>query len=206
MDERSKTDKFYVWFDTEYSDLELDSAVLLQVAAMITDTSLRRVLPQERDIRLAVRLSKETKVSQWVEQNLPDLLGVCRSSEAVSAEEADRRLAAYVDAAAGMPSDRESKRPVLAGNSLHADWWFIRRFLPCFQRRINYRHMDVTAIKLEWELLHPDKKFEKEDPEIIKSNFPEAMLNASDNRHDAYYDVEASAAELAFYRCCFLKG
>ena len=31
----------YVWFDSEFSSLELESAVLLQVAALATDEMLR---------------------------------------------------------------------------------------------------------------------------------------------------------------------
>jgi oligoribonuclease len=201
MSERpDNTDKFYVWFDTEYSDLELQTAWLLQVSALITDASLRRVLPQEQDVRLVVRLPDQAVPSLWVEQNLPDLVKACRSSEAVSVEEADARLADYVDAAAGLPAEREMQRPVLAGNSVHADWWLMRRFLPRFLSRLHYRHLDVTAFKLEWQRLHPDVEFEKENPEIIRRYFPEAIMSESGSRHDAYYDVQASIAELAFYR------
>jgi oligoribonuclease len=193
-------DRFYVWFDTEYSSLELDNAVLLQVAALITNTALRRVAPQEQDVRLAIRLSDNEKVSPWVKKNLRKLLRACRAPEAVETAEADDRLSAYVDAVAGPPADHENQRPVLAGNSIHADWWLVRRFLPRFADRLHYRQLDVTAFKLEWERLHPDRPFEKENPEMIRTYFPEAMLPASDTRHDAYYDVKASVAELAYYR------
>lgn len=201
MSERSgNADKFYVWFDTEYSDLELETAWLLQVAVLITDSSLKRVLPPEQDVRLAIRLPDVAVVSPWVEQNLPDLVRACRSPAAVSIDEADARLAGYVDAAAGLPAERENQRPVMAGNSLHADWWLARRFLPRFLSRLHYRHLDVTSLKLQWMHLHPGVEFEKENPQIILKYFPEAALPASGSRHDAYYDVHASVAELAFYR------
>lgn len=199
------TDKFYVWFDTEYSDLELETASLLQVAALITDSSLKRVLPPERDVRLTIRLPDEAALSPWVEQNLPDLVEGCRSPEAVNIDEADMLLAGYVDAVAGLPAERENQRPVLAGNSLHADWWLARRFLPRFLSRLHYRHLDVTALKLQWKRLHPGVEFEKENPEIIRRYFPEAVLPVSGSRHDAYFDVHASIAELAFYRHFLLR-
>jgi oligoribonuclease len=191
---------FYVWFDTEYSDLELESASLLQIAALITDKSLKRVLPQEQDVKLSIRLSNDITLSPWVEQNLAELVGACRSREAVDIAEADNRLAAYVDAVVGLPAQREDQRPFLAGNSIHADWWLVYRFLPRFLARLNYRHLDVTSFKLEWNLLHPDEEFNKEAPEIISRYFPEAALVDLDHRHDAYYDLQASIAELAFYR------
>jgi len=200
---KKKSDKayrFYVWFDAEYSSLELEKAYLLQVAALITDTSLRRVLPQERDVRATIRLPHDVTPSSWVEQNLPDLLNACRSPDAVEITEADNLLAAYVDAVAGLPAELENQRPVLAGNSIHEDWWLVRRFLPRLMSRLHYRHLDVTTIKLEWKHLHTDGEFDKENPDIIRQYFPEAVFPASCNLHDAYYDVQASIAELAYYR------
>jgi len=199
--ERSNNaDNLYVWFDAEYSSLELETARLLQVAALITDTSLRRVLSKEQDVRLTIRLPNAVRVSPWVEESLPELVRACRSSDAWNLEEADARLAAYVDAAAGLPAERKDQRPILAGNSIHGDWWLVRRFLPRFLSRLHYRHLDVTAFKLEWKRLHPHMEFEKENTEIIRRYFPEAVLPVSGGRHDAYYDVNASIAELAFYR------
>jgi oligoribonuclease len=192
--------EYYVWFDAEYSDLELEQAVLLQVAAVITDASLTRVLPPEHDVRLAIRLPQDLTPSAWVEENLPELVRECRSPAAIEVIEADDRLAGYVDAAVGQPADREDARPVLAGNSIHMDWWFVRRFLPHFLSRLNYRLLDVTAFKLQWRLAHPKEKFEKEDPIIVERYFPEAVLSSGQGRHDAYYDAQASISEFAFYR------
>jgi len=198
--EERQENHYLVWFDTEYSGLDLEEAHLLQVAALITDQSLRRVCPGETDIRMAIRLPSDATVSPWVEENLPELVAACRSSLAVDLPEADRLLAAYVDAVAGPPAERENRRPVLAGNSVHADWWLARKYLPQFIRRLHYRHLDVTALKLEWQKRHPDHEFEKEDSDNIRRYFSEALLNPSDTRHDAYYDIQASIAELAFYR------
>jgi oligoribonuclease len=191
---------YYVWFDSEYSTLELGSACLLQVAAMITDTSLKRLAPAEQDIRLVIQLPQNQPLSPWVEENLADLVGACRSSQAVPLYDADARLAAYVDSFVGPPSQKESNRPVLAGNSVHADWWLGCRDLPLFLSRLHYRHLDVTSLKLEWQRRYPDKEFNKEDPHLVARYFPEAHLAEGETRHDAYYDIQASIAELAFYR------
>jgi len=198
--ERQQGDHYLVWFDTEYYGLDLEKAHLLQVAALITDRSLRRVLPGETDIRMAIRLPSEATVSPWVEENLPELVAACRCSRAVDLPEADRLLAAYVDAVAGPPSEQENRRPILAGNTVHADWWLAQKYLPQFTRRLHYRHLDVTALKLEWQERHPDREFEKENPDNVKRYFSQACLRAADTRHDAYYDIQASIAELAFYR------
>ena len=159
---RDKT-TFYVWFDAEYSSVEVETAVLLQVAALVTDTSLQRVLPQEHDVRLIIRQSEGTEISEWVERNQAGLVRACRSEGAVDVAEADDRLASYIDAAAGPPAEHGDHRPVLAGNTIHFDWWLIRRFLPRFLSRLHYRQLDVSALNLEWKRLHPDEKFQKEE-------------------------------------------
>lgn len=188
-----------VWFDTEYTDLDLDRARLLQVAAIVTDGRLRRVLPPERDVRWAIRLAPDAPLSPWVRQNLADLVGACGGPYAVDADEADLRLAALIAEVAGPPAPKPQDRPVLAGNSIHADWWIARRFLPRFLASLHYRHLDVSSFKLEWLRRHPDVALDKENPREVARWFPGAALPAG-GRHDALYDVQASIAEMAFYR------
>jgi oligoribonuclease len=199
-----KTETLYVWFDTEYSTLELEEARLLQVAALITNSKLKRVLPHDQDISLAIRISESESISPWVEEHLPELVKTCRSTEAVDLAEADDRLTAYVDAAldtlAGRGPETEKESPVLAGNSVQYDWRLAQRFLPRFSRTLHYRLLDVTALKLEWKRLRRKRNFGKENPADVRQYFPEADLSETISRHDAYYDVQASIAELAFYR------
>jgi len=197
---------FYVWFDTEYSTLDLENARLLQLAALITDFDLRRVVPRDKDISVAIRLSAGDDISPWVRENLPGLVKKCLSPEAVDVATADDMLAAYVDSILGDPADLENERPVLAGNSVHADWWLAQRYLPRFMSRLNYRHLDVTAFKLEWKRLNPEKDIGKDEKKFIRRYFPEAYLPRSGSLHDAYFDVQASIAELAFYRSRLFSG
>ena len=72
------------------------------------------------------------------------------------------------------------------------------RELPGFASRLHFRILDVTALKLEWTH-RGGKAFEKETPDQIRAAFPAADLEG-DARHDAYYDAQASIAELAHYR------
>lgn len=195
----------YVWFDLEYSSLELENAFLLQAAALITDTSLQRVLPQDEDVLLIAKIPPGGEVSDWVEENLRDLLSRCRSTEALDVETIDIRLADYVDKAIeAVSGKKETVRPFLAGNTIHADWWLARRFLPRFLDRLHYRQLDVTSFKIEWVRIHQGNEFDKNDPQLIQKYFPEAVVNEG-GRHDAYYDVQASIAELAFYREQLMK-
>jgi len=194
-----KASTAYVWFDTEFTSLELDEAQLLQVAVMLTDKNLKRITPPEEDLNFYIRLSDAVPLSPWVEKNLPELVKKCRSREAVSLEEVDAKLTDYVDRWCGTPTKTIQKRPLLAGNSIHTDWILARKFLPTFISRLHYRLLDVSALKIQWLDLTDGTEFQKDDLKTVKKYFPEADLRRL-RQHDAYYDIVASAAELAYYR------
>lgn len=191
----------YLWFDTEYTTLDLDKARLVQVALVITTPRLERVAPMTEDLNLVVRLDPDAFISPWLQETMPDLVQRARSPEAVTVEEADRRLEAYVDRHVVVPLGDDKKKPILAGNSIHADWRLAQRFLPRFSNRLHYRHLDVTTLKLQWQdWMRNEEKFEKDDPELVKKHFSDFNPATLGRQHDAYYDVQASIAELAFYR------
>jgi oligoribonuclease len=194
-----KSSTAYVWFDTEFTSLELDEAQLLQVAVMLTDKNLKRITPPEEDLNFHIRLSDTVPLSPWVEKNLPELVKKCRSREAVSLEEVDAKLTDYVDRWCGTPTKTIQKRPLMAGNSVHTDWILARKFLPTFISRLHYRLLDVSALKIQWLDLTDGPEFQKDDLKTVKKYFPEADLRRL-RQHDAYYDIVASAAELAYYR------
>jgi oligoribonuclease len=197
--EELKKSKAYVWFDAEFTSLELDQARLLQVAVIVTDTNLRRIAPPEADLNLCIRLEPGDEVSPWVAENLPALVAQCRSGEAVSMEEADQQIAALLDQYCGTPGKEMADRPVLAGNSVHNDWFLMRKYLPMFGSRLHYRLLDVSTIKIQWLDWIEQPPFDKESVEQLNQYFPGGGIAAA-NAHDALFDIKASIAELAFYR------
>jgi oligoribonuclease len=194
-----KKSKAYIWFDAEFTSLELDEARLLQVAVIITDAELNRLHPPEVDLNLCIRLEEGEEVSPWVAENLSGLIEQCRSAEAVTIDEADRQIAALLDQYCGTPCKEMSDRPVLAGNSVHNDWFLMRRFLPQFGSRLHYRLLDVSTIKIQWQDWVGQEPFDKESVEQLNQYFPGGGIDAA-NAHDALFDIKASIAELAFYR------
>ncbi|MCK5850728.1 MAG: hypothetical protein KAH23_07415 [Kiritimatiellae bacterium] len=189
----------YLWFDTEFTGLDLDNARLLQVALFVTDANLNRKNTPDMDINLCIRLEPDAQISDWVEQNLADLLAQCRSTEAVTVIEADRRLAKLVDETVGTRSDI-TLRPVLAGNTVHMDMALVRKFLPQFSECLHYRLLDVSSLKLLWNDWLHEKPFEKDNAETISRFLPDSFTLPSSTAHDAYFDIHASLAELNYYR------
>jgi oligoribonuclease len=190
----------YVWFDTEFTGLDTADAHLLEVAMVMTDTSLRRIADASADVRLCVRLDREAHLSDWVRQNLAALLDRCRSSEAMPVSEVDLVLAARVDGALGRAPADPKLRPVLAGNTVHMDAALARRLLPEFSRRLHYRLLDVSTLKTFWNDSFAGQVFNKEDVSMIRDWLPAGFSLPAAAAHDAYYDVHATLAEMNYYR------
>jgi oligoribonuclease (3'-5' exoribonuclease) len=72
--------------------------------------------------------------------------------------------------------------------------------------RVHYRLLDVTTVKLEWLRWFKGSTFDKEDPEMIRRYFSASRLGGHIGPHDAYYDVQASIAELHYYRSRLQKN
>lgn len=193
------TSTAYVWFDTEYSTLELADAHLLQVAVRITDSDLQPIDPLRRDVNVWVRLPDDVQVSPWILENMPEVVARCRSTEALEPATLDRQLTELIDRVVGSPGDFK-RRPILAGNSVHADWYLAKKFLPGFLSRLHYRHLDVTALKIQWQDWLQGDDFDKDQSAQVALFCPEPKIDTASKRHDAYYDVQASIAELNYYR------
>jgi oligoribonuclease len=198
-DHEVKKTSAYVWFDAEFTSLELESARLLQVAVIVTDCELNRLYPESADLNLCIKLEEGEQVSEWVEEHLSGLVEQCRSDEAVTIDEADRQIAALLDQYAGTPYESIGDRPVLAGNSVHNDWYLMRRFLPMFRSRLHYRLLDVSTLKIQWQDWVGQPPFDKESVEELNLYFPGGGIDAA-NAHDALFDIKASIAELVYYR------
>ena len=188
----------YLWFDTEYTSLELNSAQLLQVALVVTDADLNRIAPADRDLDCVVRIKDDEHLGSWVEEHLSGLLKRCRSNEAISIEAVDRRLDAYIEDLLGPSPKSVAKRPVLAGNTVHADWALARKYLPSLIKRAHYRLLDVSSWKTVWKNSLGYFPFDKRDEKLIKKYFPGEFASSA-TAHDAHFDVLASIAELNFY-------
>lgn len=190
----------YLWLDAEFSSLELENAEVLQIAMMATDGNLQRLAPPEKDVNLFIRRTDDRGISPWVKENIPHILRGCLSESAVSLSDAEVRLCRYIDEVIGPIQRAPEDRPLIAGNSVHNDWMLVRRCLPSVLRRAHYRLLDVSTLKTEWMHLTGQEAPPKTDPSFIRHYFPGAALRGQMSEHDAYFDIQASVAELAFYR------
>lgn len=197
--------RYLVWFDTEYTSLDPEQARLIQVAMIVTDMQGNRIAPPEQDYVTPVRLSPDTRVSEFVAKECPGLVQQARAENAPAVEEVDHVLVARLDTLLGPKPAKIKDRPILAGNTIHADWWFAQRFLPGFLDRLHYRQLDVSTLKILWLDSKSGPEFDKENVDLLRDHLPGWTLPNKARRHDALYDVMASVAELNFYRRNMLK-
>ena len=188
----------YIWFDAEFSSLDLEQASLLQVAAIITDRELRP-LDEHAVVDWVIKIEAQTEVSPWVATHLSELVNRCRSAEALDVEAVDRLLDQWVSGYFPEKQSSFEKRPILAGNSIHNDWWMVRRHLPLFASQLHYRLLDVSTLKTLWVDASPHDPFNKEDKEMLERYGIEQSVETL-KPHDALFDIQASIAELAYYR------
>tara|TARA_B100001769_G_C21870663_1_gene471166 strand:+ start:87 stop:725 length:639 start_codon:yes stop_codon:yes gene_type:complete len=189
----------YIWFDAEFSSLELEKSSLLQVAAIITDTDLKPKISETKELSLIIETDKNTVISPWVKENLSDLLNRCNSIEAISILKADEILFNWVKEIFGDTNENIHMRPILAGNSVHNDWFMARSYLPRFYSQLHYRLLDVSSFKIMWKDYLNYLPFNKEDIDLINKYYPGDKIDSVDS-HDALFDIKASIAELIYYR------
>jgi len=190
----------YIWFDAEFTSINLETAKVLQVAAIATDTNLIPINEINNHINLKIRIEKNDPISPWVKENLGDLINECLSSEAIEITTADSIISQWIEGIFGKSNDDIFKRPILAGNSVHNDWYMMRKFFPKFKNYLHYRLLDVSTLKILWkDWGFNDHQFNKECLEEINEFYLGENITKLDP-HDALFDIKASIAEMSFYK------
>lgn len=202
----------YCWFDTEFTSLELDEASLIQVSLVVTDIALQPIVPvdppgvppellEKNGVNVYLARPEDWVPGEFHRKEMMEVLEQCAKSPH-TIEQADMWLSHYLDAAIGPPAASERERPLLAGNSIHNDWFLARRDMPLFSARLHYRLLDVSSLKSEWMSGlggGGGKVLDKDDRKALTEAFPAFDLGGA-KAHDAYFDAQASLAELAWYR------
>jgi oligoribonuclease len=169
-----------IWLDMEMTGLDPDRERIIEMATIITDGNLTEVatgpdLVIHQDDALLAAMDDWNK-SHHGGSGLVDRV----KASTVTEGEAEAQTLAFINSHVGAKD-----RPVLAGNSIHQDRRFIRRYMPALEKRLHYRMVDVSTIK---ELAR------RWYPAIIAKQPPKKET------HRALDDIRESIDELRFYR------
>jgi len=169
-----------VWIDMEMTGLDPEKERIIEIATILTDGQLTEigagpelVIHQSEEILAAMDDWNKThhKASGLVERV---------KTSTVTDGDAEAQTLAFLNA--HIPA---KDRPVLAGNSIHQDRRFIRRYMPHLDARLHYRMVDVSTIK-----------------ELARRWFPQVIAKQplKKDTHRALDDIRESIDELRFYR------
>lgn len=169
-----------VWLDMEMTGLDPDRERIIEMATILTDGNLTEVaigpdLVIHQDDALLAAMDDWNK-SHHGGSGLVDRV----KASTVTEGDAEAQTLAFINAHVGAKD-----RPVLAGNSIHQDRRFIRRYMPALEKRLHYRMVDVSTIK-----------------ELARRWYPAIVAKqpAKKETHRALDDIRESIDELRFYR------
>jgi oligoribonuclease len=169
-----------VWLDMEMTGLDPDRERVIEVAMILTDGQLAEiasgpelVIHQPDEVLLAM--------DEWnkTHHGASGLIERVRAST-VDDVAAEAQLLAFINA--HVPA---RERPVLAGNSIHQDRRFVRRYMPHLDKRLHYRMVDVSTVK-----------------ELARRWYPTVIAQqpVKKETHRALDDIRESIDELRYYK------
>jgi oligoribonuclease len=180
---RPRADRL-VWLDLEMTGLDTNRHVIVEIAALVTDSELE---PVDDGIDLVVHASEDelAAMDDFVRamHTKSSLLPAIQASD-VSLETAGDAVLEYVRS--HVP---EGTAP-LCGNSIGVDRRFLDRHLPELDGYLHYRSIDVSSLK-----------------ELCRRWYPDVYKGRPGKRetHRALDDVRESINELRYYREQILK-
>lgn len=162
-----------LWVDLEMTGLDTDEHVIIEVAAEVTDFDFKTLASYEALIahpEEVMAKANEWSANQHSQSGLLDKIMQSGRPEA----EVKHELVGFIKAQFG------DEPAILAGNSIHNDRLFIKKWWPEVEELLHYRMFDVTTLKILMQGKY-GVQFEKKDA------------------HRAFDDIQASIAELQDY-------
>lgn len=168
-----------VWIDCEMTGLDLDADVLVEVAAVVTDSELN-VLGDGVDVVIRPPDAALEQMGDFVREmhttsGLIELL-----ADGTTIADAEEQVLAYIRA--WVP---DAGKAPLAGNSVGTDKGFLERAMPTLVDHLHYRIIDVSSIK-----------------ELARRWYPRVYFASPEKNggHRALADILDSIDELRYYR------
>jgi oligoribonuclease len=169
-----------VWIDCEMTGLDLGNDLLIEVAALVTDSELN-VLGDGVDVVIGATAEQLERMPEVVrDMHASSGLTDAVLASTVTLEQAEQQVLAYVKQFVPEP-----KKAPLCGNSIATDRGFLSRDMAELDDWLHYRMVDVSSVK-----------------ELARRWYPRAYYGSpkKGGGHRALADIRESVTELAYYR------
>lgn len=166
-----------VWIDLETTGLNPRKDKIIEIAILVTDTSLR-ILDKNGFVAYLGISKEDVNAMSPVVKKMHTENGViqkCLKSK-LTLENADKLSVEYISKLT------EKGQSPLCGNSICFDRLFIEYNMPNLSKHLHYRNIDVSTVK-QLSRIWKNKVFKKEE-----------------STHEALSDIRASIEELKFYK------
>ncbi len=168
-----------VWIDCEMTGLDLGSDLLIEVAALVTDSELN-VLGDGVDVVIGATEEQLARMPDIVRE-MHATSGLTQEvlASSVTLEQAQQQVLAY------LKEYVEPGKAPLCGNSIATDRGFLARDMAELDAFLHYRMVDVSSVK-----------------ELARRWYPRAYFQSPKKAggHRALADIVESVRELAYYR------
>jgi oligoribonuclease len=162
-----------LWVDLEMTGLDSDHDVILEIAAKVTGFDFKTIASFERIVyqsdEVLARMTEWPR-RQHAASGLTERVRTAGQPE----DTVKHEFAAFIQEQFG------NEPAILAGNSIHNDRLFIRRWWPEVDALLHYRMLDVSSLKI-----------------IMQGKY--AVQFEKNDSHRALEDIQASIAELQYY-------
>ncbi|CAN5298052.1 oligoribonuclease [soil metagenome] len=182
---RDSLDQPLIWIDLEMTGLDVDTEVIVEIAVIITDGSLE-VLHEGPELVLAADPGVMGRMHPRVkEMHRRSGLTTAIQASDINVATAEAQVLDFVTQHVAAP-----RTAPLAGNSVHADRTFLKRYMPRLEAHTHYRNVDVSTIK-----------------ELARRWYPEVLeaAPAKGGGHRALADIRESIDELRYYRAAMFR-
>ncbi|HSW79304.1 MAG TPA: oligoribonuclease [Candidatus Saccharimonadales bacterium] len=172
IDKHAKPTKL-LWMDLEMTGLDSAKDVILEVAVEVTDFNFKTLASYEAVIHQSHRALKHA--NEWAKaQHAKSGLTERVKTQGRPEKDVIHELIGFIKAEFG------DEPAILAGNSIHNDRQFIKRWWPEVDTLLHYRMLDVTSLKI-YMMGRYGVEYEKKEV------------------HRAFDDIQASIAEWQYY-------